>query len=976
MAAPVPVLSYVCDWLPYRRSNAYYRTLAAAAPEDWSGTALTNKADDTSRFAEIAANLKSTWTPVAGSGGCEVLALLYLKPGTYGTTVVSGTGTYAVRINCSTGTVDISVLGGGFNSAGALPAAVWTSSSNYTSCWVRLQCAADGKSVQARVWAVGTAEPGTWPYIDGTPSGGSTTWAPSLGWTSGTSVSACRWFAYGSLNAITAPRMLSDPAYYDKWFATAAGGAQRVLTAEIYVPGYDGSSTTNYTTAVLRVASQAYEGGAAWPYTNQVFAEGLTGWPTMERKLSDDLFGRQQIAFGDMVIANPIGTDGKGLRDDWLRAKVQKAIVVLRYGDPLWPWFDHRTILTGEVTDVIDANGSIQVRIRDLLSRYDRPVVRSTLTTGANAGRPTPICIGSVFNVAPPVVDAANLLYRVGEANINALTDVRDKGVSLATTTLTMQSWSASGDYLRFSTAHGLQANDQISLAGSPPAPLVAGTVYFVKTTPSADTVTLSATAGGSTIDITASGGEMTIIASYPGSNLLETASAHGLAANDPMALGAGCPGGYTPGTTYYVSATGLTSTRFALSATPGGAVIAQTTAKQARQTLGFSWWRYAVAHGYADNAEIVTGSPVTNSTPITADTRYWVLLDNTTDHGFRASSGGARIAFTGSPTATFGETALNVSGYQAWKVQAVTVTVYGYVVDAAAATFKLSRNPAGQITCDLQGQKFAGVYSAKASHAVKVLIGTGDPLVSTVLGTGVGYDNYNWVVGVWIDAETNLADVLDLLARSCGSAYGVNRLGTLTATAFFDGYGGTPTATLAKDQLTAPLRMLRKFLPVDYYEGVRIAYGRNWTVQKDADLAGSVSTASRATFGAQWQYSVSHQGGSGNLAGLDLGEKGERRKRPAIETALTTGSSTNANSLRDNLVVGPAKQQAVFETTAKWTALDQFQVARAVSIQNGRFGWTAGKSFLVIGTKDDLWAHKVGLTLLTDLDGHYPVTT
>jgi hypothetical protein len=186
VAAPVPVLSYVCDWLPYRRSNAFYRTHDAAAPQDWSGGGITAKADDTSRYAEISANVKSTWVPVSGSGGCEVLALLYLVPGQYGTTVVSANVSYGVRINTTTGNVDIGVLGS-FNSAGALPGAVWTSSSVYSSCWIRIQCAANGKTVQARVWAVGTAEPGTWPYTDGDPAGGAVAWAPALGWGSATS---------------------------------------------------------------------------------------------------------------------------------------------------------------------------------------------------------------------------------------------------------------------------------------------------------------------------------------------------------------------------------------------------------------------------------------------------------------------------------------------------------------------------------------------------------------------------------------------------------------------------------------------------------------------------------------------------------------------------------------------------------------------------------------------------------------------
>ncbi len=57
---------------------------------------------------------------------------------------------------------------------------------------------------------------------------------------------------------------------------------------------------------------------------------------------------------------------------------------------------------------------------------------------------------------------------------------------------------------------HGLSVNDQIVfqsiLGGTLPTGAVAGTVYYVKTAPDADTFTISATQGGATIDISSDG--------------------------------------------------------------------------------------------------------------------------------------------------------------------------------------------------------------------------------------------------------------------------------------------------------------------------------------------------------------------------------------------------------------------------------------------------------------------------------------
>lgn len=60
------------------------------------------------------------------------------------------------------------------------------------------------------------------------------------------------------------------------------------------------------------------------------------------------------------------------------------------------------------------------------------------------------------------------------------------------------------------SPGHGLAVNDEVVffpiLGLSLPTGITEGTVYFVKTAPDADNITISATQGGATLDITASG--------------------------------------------------------------------------------------------------------------------------------------------------------------------------------------------------------------------------------------------------------------------------------------------------------------------------------------------------------------------------------------------------------------------------------------------------------------------------------------
>lgn len=58
--------------------------------------------------------------------------------------------------------------------------------------------------------------------------------------------------------------------------------------------------------------------------------------------------------------------------------------------------------------------------------------------------------------------------------------------------------------------AHGLSVDDRVAFYAGPngalPTGVAEGTVYWVKTVPSADTITISATQGGATLDITADG--------------------------------------------------------------------------------------------------------------------------------------------------------------------------------------------------------------------------------------------------------------------------------------------------------------------------------------------------------------------------------------------------------------------------------------------------------------------------------------
>jgi hypothetical protein len=139
------------------------------------------------------------------------------------------------------------------------------------------------------------------------------------------------------------------------------------------------------------------------------------------------------------------------------------------------------------------------------------------------------------------------------------------------------------------STANTLQASGRLvngmvvfQDAVTLPTPLAAATSYFVKTAPSANTLTIAATSGGTQIDVTAEGrGDFAIT----GASRLVTAShgsdtfsrvAHDLVAGDGLkysTVSGTLPTNLVAGTKYFVESV-PTADSFKISATRGGAVF------------------------------------------------------------------------------------------------------------------------------------------------------------------------------------------------------------------------------------------------------------------------------------------------------------------------------------------------------------------------------------------------------------------
>lgn len=100
---------------------------------------------------------------------------------------------------------------------------------------------------------------------------------------------------------------------------------------------------------------------------------------------------------------------------------------------------DFGNAFTGVVERVGVSTGDMTLVLSDGIAKLDRPVNETAyagsggLEGGADlAGKSKPKCYGKVYNVAPPLVDSASLIYQVHDGAINDVPAVRDRGVALA----------------------------------------------------------------------------------------------------------------------------------------------------------------------------------------------------------------------------------------------------------------------------------------------------------------------------------------------------------------------------------------------------------------------------------------------------------------------------------------------------------------------------------------------------------------
>lgn len=307
-----------------------------------------------------------------------------------------------------------------------------------------------------------------------------------------------------------------------RWLESSAPNGRCCLVRLTFLGNNSGSPVEMH----AYISNMPYISHATDIPPHQIFDECIVEPPTFTMRMAEQMQGRSQLSYGDLIVINPIDWPltttsnlqvlPAGERDDWLSMNWDGRRMDAWIGDPSWAFADFIPYIgDGRTMDVYDVGGGkIGFKISDKGGMLDQQIMLDVLATGPNAGSPMPLLYGvSVSHFEPKLEDAATHRYRVTKTTPFGIGEwlgddpigVFENGYGLDSGLQAVVSVDDATDLLTV-TGHGGVVGSRVRLfnfgGGTAPGGLAFNTDYWMpaRTT---DTFSLSATQGGTPIDIT-----------------------------------------------------------------------------------------------------------------------------------------------------------------------------------------------------------------------------------------------------------------------------------------------------------------------------------------------------------------------------------------------------------------------------------------------------------------------------------------
>lgn len=263
-----------------------------------------------------------------------------------------------------------------------------------------------------------------------------------------------------------------------------------------------------------------------------------------------------------------------------------------------------------------------------------------------------------------------------------------------------------------------------------------------------------------------------------------------------------------------------------------------------------------------------------------------------------------------------------------------------------AGGYFRLGTSPAGQVTADItQGAAASNRTVAQICKSIVIDrggIASGDITSADITALDTADSS---VVGIYIDSETNISNVLDALCATVGAWWGFDKLGKFRLQRL-EAPSGTPETVY--DDINIKKIDYTTDAPIPAWQ-VNLKYKKFYTTQS-SDIAGSVTDARRSELAKDFR-SVSAEDTS-------VKTKHKLSKPLDFETLYTVEANASTEATR-RLNLYKVRRDIVKITVEG----DIRDLGAVVQLKINRFGYDAGKLFRVIG-RADAGSNKADLTL------------
>jgi len=198
----------------------------------------------------------------------------------------------------------------------------------------------------------------------------------------------------------------------------------------------DGAAADSGGITTLRFSTHGYTSHAADTPARTWYDGRLNDGVTVDRRITGkDGIGGLATVYAEVSVVNADGAldlletnyalDGRAAR-----------IYIGRAGDAL---SDFGLLFSGVVERVTTGAATVQFRFSDGAARLESAIINQTAYLGTGgleggadlAGKAKPKGWGHVFNMSPPLVDSANMIYQVNDGSISDVPEAYDRGVTL-----------------------------------------------------------------------------------------------------------------------------------------------------------------------------------------------------------------------------------------------------------------------------------------------------------------------------------------------------------------------------------------------------------------------------------------------------------------------------------------------------------------------------------------------------------------